>query len=127
MAKGFIHTVNKGGQWINEVEDGERDRLASMPRKRRPSAPAGARAAAGLRPSTSSTTRTATVGERESYGRRPGQPSRLTRHDDVCALDRSTRKVLGGQVSSNSPSIVIQVTSRRATRGRRRRRRVRRT
>jgi ketosteroid isomerase-like protein len=23
MAKGFIHTVYKGGQWVNEVEDGE--------------------------------------------------------------------------------------------------------
>jgi len=23
MAKGFIHTVYKGGQWINEVEEGE--------------------------------------------------------------------------------------------------------
>ena len=23
MAKGFIHTVYKDGQWVNEVEDGE--------------------------------------------------------------------------------------------------------
>jgi hypothetical protein len=23
MARGWIHTVNKGGQWVNEVEGGE--------------------------------------------------------------------------------------------------------
>ena len=69
MAKGFIHTVYKGGQWINEVEDGSE--IGGVHATKEEAVRAGRARAQQDETEHVIHNQDGTVGERSSYGRDP--------------------------------------------------------
>jgi Uncharacterized protein conserved in bacteria (DUF2188) len=69
MATGFIHTVYKGGQWINEVEDGSE--IGGVHATKEEAVRAGRARAQQDRTEHVIHNQDGTVGERSSYGRDP--------------------------------------------------------
>jgi hypothetical protein len=74
MAKGFIHTVYKGGQWINEVEEGEE--IGGVHATKEEAVAAGRARAQQDRTEHVIHTQEGTIGERNSYGRDPASRPR---------------------------------------------------
>ena len=69
MAKGFIHTVYKGGQWINEVEEG--DEVAGVHATKEDAVEAGRARARQDQTEHVIHNQDGTIGERSSYGNDP--------------------------------------------------------
>jgi len=69
MARGFIHTVYKDGQWINEVEDGSE--IGGVHATKEEAVRAGRARAQQDETEHVIHNQDGTVGERSSYGRDP--------------------------------------------------------
>jgi hypothetical protein len=69
MAKGFIHTVHKGGQWINEVEEGPE--IGGIHARKEEAVQAGRARAQHDKTEHVIHNQDGTISERNSYGNDP--------------------------------------------------------
>jgi hypothetical protein len=72
MARGWIHTVHRDGQWVNEVEEGE---VLSRHTTKEEAVEAGRQAAIQRKTEHVIHNMDGTIAERNSYGSDPYPPS----------------------------------------------------